>query len=252
MAMTVLEQETVTLRPELRLAAQPFDSAFLGGPVYRLATEATLDHDDVRRLEAWAEEAGAALVVARVTSTGGAVFVGSRFRRVEMLITLERSLAGAPVSMPAGIRLSEPKDAEACAAIAAASFTDDRYHVDPNTAHAANDIKAAWARNDVQGRADTGFVAVSGREIIGFNLCLLEGDVALIDLIATASAWRGRGFGRALVRAALAHYREKARAMRVGTQMTNAASLALYRAEGFVEVARADTWHLTPSTALRA
>ena len=251
MVMTVLEQEAVTLRPDLRLVAQPFDSVFLGGPVYRLAAGTTLDHDDVRRLEVWAEEAGAALVVARVASTGGAVFVGSRFRRVEMLITLERSLAGAPVSMPAGVRLSEPEDAEACAAIAAASFTDDRYHVDPNTAHAADAIKAAWARNDVQGRADTGFVAVSGREIIGFNLCLLEGDVALIDLIATASAWRGRGFGRALVRAALAHYRGKARAMRVGTQATNAASLALYRTEGFAEVARADTWHLTPSTALR-
>lgn len=252
MAMTVLEQGAVTLRPELRLAAQPFDSAFLGGPVYRLATGTTLDHDDVRRLEVWAEESGAALVVARIAPAGAAAFADSRFRRVETLITLERSLIGAPVSTPTGIRLSRPEDAEACAAIAAAGFADDRYHADPNTAHAADAIKAAWTRNDVRGRADAGFVAVSGHEIIGFNFCLLEGDVALIDLIATASAWRGRGFGRALVRAALAHYRGKARAMRVGTQATNAASLALYRAEGFVEAARADTWHLTPSAAPRA
>ena len=250
--MTVLEQKTVTLRPELRLTAQPFDSAFLGGPVYRLAAGTTLDHDDVRRVEVWAEETGAALVVARVAPADAAAFAGARFRRVETLITLERSLAGAPASTPTGIRLSKPEDAEACAAIAAASFTDDRYHADPNTAHAADAIKAAWTRNDVRGRADAGFIAVSGHEVIGFNLCLLEGDVALTDLIATASAWRGRGFGRALVRAALAHYRGKARAMRVGTQATNAASLALYRAEGFVEVARADTWHLTPSAALRA
>lgn len=245
--MTVSEKDTVALGPALRLTAQPFDSAFLGGPVYRLAGGTTLGHDDVRKVEAWAEGTDAALVIARAASPDAAAFAGSRFRRVETLVTLERSLANAPASIPAGIRFSRPEDAEACADIAAASFTDDRYHADPNTVHAADAIKAAWARNDVQGRADAGFVAVSGRAIIGFNLCLLGNGVASIDLIATSSAWRGRGFGRALVRAALAHYRERARVMQVGTQATNTASLALYRAEGFAEVARADTWHLTPA-----
>lgn len=252
MAVTVPEKDIVTLGPMLRLTAQPFDAAFLGGPVYRLVAGTTLSRDDVRTVEAWAENTGAALVVTRAASAGKAVFSGSRFRRVETLITLERSLVSAPVSIPAGVRFSESEDAEACAAIAAVSFVDDRYHADPDTAHAADAIKAAWARNGVQGRADTGFIAVSGRAIAGFNLCLLKGEVASIDLIAMAVAWRGRGFGRALVRAALAHYRGKARAMRVGTQATNAASLALYRTEGFVEVARADTWHLTPAVNLRA
>ena len=66
MAVTVPEKDIVILGPMLRLTAQPFDAMFLGGPVYRLAAGTTLSRDDVRAVDAWAEETGAVLVVARV------------------------------------------------------------------------------------------------------------------------------------------------------------------------------------------
>jgi ribosomal protein S18 acetylase RimI-like enzyme len=98
-------------------------------------------------------------------------------------------------------------------------------------------------RNACAGRADAVLVAREGGRVVGFNACLLNGDRAVIDLIAVAETAQGRGCGRKLVDGALACYAGKATEMRVGTQSRNLASLALYRACGFAVVETAMTLH---------
>jgi ribosomal protein S18 acetylase RimI-like enzyme len=226
------------------LDRQPFDEGFLGGPVYRLldpSPDATL----LRSLEEWAVAEAAVLVIARVDETKAGVFSDTGFRLVERLITYQRDLNHPAPGPSEPVRMAKETDIDGCAEIAQHAFSHDRYHADPMTKHVAADIKAAWTRNDLAGRADTCFVAERDQVVAGFNLCLLRDEVAVIDLIATAPNAQRRGVGRDLVRAALRHYIGRATTMRVGTQASNEASLALYESEGFQMVSRQSTFHLS-------
>jgi ribosomal protein S18 acetylase RimI-like enzyme len=146
-----------------------------------------------------------------------------------------------------GIRFATLADHAACAAIGRAAFRFDRYHADTRLDPAFGDrIKEAWVLNDLAGRADVSLVAVSSGTVVGFNLCLLSGDVATIDLIAVAAGHQGRGIGRRLTEAGARHYADRARSYRAGTQANNVASVALYRRLGFRVVAEAVTYHWMP------
>jgi ribosomal protein S18 acetylase RimI-like enzyme len=162
-----------------------------------------------------------------VLQTGG-------FHVVECLLTLARPLDRGAPPKPAGVRLATPADAEACARIGAAAFRYDRFHADPAIDDKRADaLKSAWARNAVRGRADAVFVTYEGSVVTGFNACLLRGNTAIIDLIGVAPTHQGRGLGRALTQAALAHFAGRAERMLVGTQSCNYGSLALYHGQGF-------------------
>ncbi len=110
----------------------------------------------------------------------------------------------------------------------------------------ADEIKARWARNGVNGRADAPLIVREGGAVAGFNLCMRKGEDAVIDLIAVDRRWQGRGLGRKLVEGALAHYAGAAPTMWVSTQEANVASVALYRSAGFALHSVAETWHWTP------
>jgi ribosomal protein S18 acetylase RimI-like enzyme len=249
--------------PELadgaRLDPQPFESALLPGPAFRLRLpDEAADHrptPGLGGLAAWASETGVGLVTARVPAAAAglqAALAGAGFRAIERLVTLERTLE-AGEAWPAGVRRGDPADAEPCAAIARTTFRHDRFHADPQIEPAVADaLKARWVLNAFAGRADCCLVAGEPGQVTGFNLCLRTGDLAVIDLIAVAADAQGRGIGRSLVAASLAHYAAAGAArLRVGTQATNVASLALYRRAGFVPVAEAVTFHLVPRQARR-
>lgn len=201
------------------------------------------------------EAEGARLVTCRRPesdrSTLAALQAGG-FRVVECLLTLARSLNHGILSKPIGVALASAADADGCGAIGAAAFRYDRFHADcAIDERRASALKSAWARNSVLGRADAVFVTRSGGSVTGFNACLLRGDTAIIDLIGVAPQQQGKGLGRALVAAALAHYSGRARRMLVGTQSCNFGSLALYQGLGFrVESSalslHAHLWHRSP------
>jgi ribosomal protein S18 acetylase RimI-like enzyme len=54
------------------------------------------------------------------------------------------------------------------------------------------------------------------------------------------------GLGKALVEAAIRHYAGVVPVMRVGTQITNEASMAIYAAKGFTKTNEMVTFHWTP------
>lgn len=219
---------------------QPFDAAFLGGPVWRLD-----DPADAEPVVAAARAAGVRLVFCR-TDVGVDLFAAG-FRRVEELVTYEKALSGA-APMPPSVRIATPEDAEPVADLAETAFRFDRWHADPHIPDfAADAFKAAWMANNVRGRADSVLLAVDeGGTVQGFNAVLLRDDTAVVDLIAVAAEAQGRGIGTSLLRAAEAHYAPRARRIRIGTQANNTTSRRLYERLDYREAAHAATWHWTP------
>ena len=152
---------------------------------------------------------------------------------VECLMTLSHPLKDVPAA-EADIAARDETDAAGCASVGARAFRFDRFHADPLVDDAAADaLKGTWARNAVLGRADRVFVTRERDRITGFNACLLRDGNAIIDLIGVDPDFQGRGLGRRLVNAALAHYSGRAARLAVGTQSANHVSLALYQRAGF-------------------
>ena len=234
------------------IAARPFESECLSRRVASIGALATLPNRSAELAGLLAGalyllvEDGMSLLSCRRPETNVAEIAAlnkAGFREVERLITLSRPF-NETAGMPDGISMARPEDVETCAAIAGEAFSYDRFHVDPRVDNSAADrLKAQWARNSLRGRADAVFVARDGDKAVGFNACMLAGDTAVIDLICVAGLYRGRGIARALTHASLAHYAGKAKEMKVGTQSTNGASLALYRMAGFRDVSTAVTLH---------
>lgn len=226
------------------MTPQPFDSGILGGPVYR--AEVT-EVGQIPLLES-SVPADAVLVTARVRPDWANVMAMTRFREIERLVSFERPLSASEGgALPEGVRLANHNDAEACADIAGRCFSFDRYHVDPEIDDAAADeSKRAWARNNVMGRGDVGFLAEFRGKVIAFNLCLRGEDWALIDLIAVAPEAQGLGLGKTLVEAAIRHYAGIVPVLRVGTQINNEASKSIYSANGFTRSSEMVTFHWTP------
>jgi ribosomal protein S18 acetylase RimI-like enzyme len=82
--------------------------------------------------------------------------------------------------------------------------------------------------------------------VVGFNQLLRTGREAVIDLIAVAPTAQHQGYGKAMVAAGLRAYASHADTMRVGTQGSNRASLALYHTVGFTVLQEQLTYHFVP------
>lgn len=152
------------------------------------------------------------------------------FAVMDVNVLLERP-AGALARLGAA-REAMPDDASAVTSLASEVFVYDRFHRDPAIGHAtASRLKAEWAGNYFRGaRGDRMIVAEDGGHVCGFLQLLTAADGAtVIDLIAVGPQNRGRGCARAMITLAAAD----GRPMRVGTQIANLPSLALYESLGF-------------------
>ena len=233
---------------EARLQINDFETDLLGVPVGKLVIlgndggKGAADH--LGQLVAGWSEKRIWLVSCRVPEMSPMIHAleGNGFQAVETLVTFRHALADVPTAE--GVEPALPAEADACIAIARHAFTRDRLHRDPRIPDAAADlVREHWVRNDLGGRADASLVVHVEGAVVGFNLCLLEGDEAVIDLIAVDVDHQHRGIGRRLVEGALARYRGRARTMRVGTQADNTASIKLYLGTGFMETDRKITLH---------
>ena len=220
---------------------QAFETDLLGVPVGKLFVTDGAVPDALAG--GWRND-GVWLVTARVAETSDIIpsLEELGFRAVETLVTLRHDLSGADAAP--GVRLAEVNEFEDCLGVANRAFVNDRLHRDPLVPDwVADKIRSQWVLNNLESRGDASFVVSDDDGVAGFNLCLMEGGDAVIDLIAVDTGRQKKGFGRALVNGALGHYRGKAETMRVGTQADNEPSIALYRGTGFVEIKRQVTLH---------
>jgi ribosomal-protein-alanine N-acetyltransferase len=93
------------------------------------------------------------------------------------------------------------------------------------------------------------------RRVAGFLMLRTAGDDTELITIAVDPKWRGKGVGRALLRAAFEDLlMSRAKRMVLEVAADNPAAIALYRKEGFTEIGRRDGYYARadgkPATAL--
>lgn len=230
---TIFEADGV---PHFTADVDAWLSAVMGCRVNRISRAAA---PDATGAAAWAEALAApgfsyaklpcqAVVAAQRLEDAG-------FRYVDVGIVLDADRSAVPARATTGVRPATPQDEAAVAALATSAFRWSRFHLDPAVPNAlANRIKGAWAANYFSGRrGDHMVVAEADGSIAGFLQLLYDSERRLvIDLIAVGSAWRGRGLASAMIAHAAAQWAGEA-GLRVGTQLANRDSFALYQRLGF-------------------
>ena len=162
------------------------------------------------------------------------LLVDGGFCLMESLLTFTRRIDTAPPKPEPDISLLRSGEEAACLEIIPGMFGHSRYHQDSRIGvQRAERLKRAWVENNCRGRADTVFVAHKQGRVAGFNSCLLDDGLVIVDLMGVAEDARHKGVGKALIVAALVHYAGRARWIFAGTSSRNRASVNLYGHCGF-------------------
>ena len=125
-------------------------------------------------------------------------------------------------------------------AIARAGHTDSRYYHDPGFPRAGcDDLYSTWIKRSLEGAiADIVFVPVIDGAAAGYVTCKRDAEPAKtgwIGLVGVGPQARGRGVGSALIRRAIAWFRESGvEEVLVVTQGRNEAAKRLYERSGFL------------------
>jgi GNAT superfamily N-acetyltransferase len=236
----------------VRIEASPFDSTHYGLSIGRLVRD---DSDGPSELSAAIETArreGFAVVFLRLADDDPLRDALARdgHAPVDTLVTstLGRDRVAIPGNDAVAIehhdRIEDPADVAAIAAITAESIRRSHLHADPRLPIArTREVYAAWARNDVTGRAQRTITARIDGEIIGYLTVLTTPGTAVIDLVTVAPRWHGRRVGSRLIASFIDWIGDRAIVATVGTQADNPA-LRLYASCGFVPTATHCTYHL--------
>jgi GNAT superfamily N-acetyltransferase len=231
------------------IEASTFDSEIFGIPIGRARLYKADDLDHV--IEA-GRQARLAVVFARADAAGP-IMPQLAARGVTPLETLVTS-TWQPQQRAASVSIREAvvehhdvlddDEADQIAAITAEAITTSHFHADQRLSRKhTRMLYAAWAKNDVTGRAQRTLVVREQSAIAGYMTVLVRGELAIIDLIAVAPRHHGKGLGSALLASFLDWVGASGVNAKVGTQSDNRA-LALYRRFGFVPTTTEVTYHL--------
>ncbi|MFN9368455.1 MAG: GNAT family N-acetyltransferase [Planctomycetia bacterium] len=231
MASTFVSEELCT--------ALPWDSAFWGYPLARLNAP-TLTEERVQQALAWCRRHSIRCLTFAACGTCPqtlAVAAAAGFRFVDVRVELERPVQPCPAG-DAAVRPARPGDRDALCRLARTAHRDTRFFKDGSFARSrAEDLYATWICRDLDAHVVLVWAAPGEPHGIGgYVSCAAGADAATgrISLLAVDPWLRGRGIGRSLVTAAVAHVaRLGADTVAVATQATNVAALRLYERAGF-------------------
>jgi GNAT superfamily N-acetyltransferase len=236
----------------MRVQVSPFDSKHYGLHVGRLVRD---DADGAAELNAAIEAARRdRLAVVFVRLADGDPLCGVLEREghapVDTLVTSTLGRDRPAIRCNAAIavehrdRLEDPADVAAVASITTETIRTSHLHADPRLPVAnTRELYAAWARNDVTGRAQRTIVARAGGELIGYLTVLATAGAAVIDLVAVTASWHGLGVGSTLLASFIEWIADRELVATIGTQADNPAR-RLYARCGFVPTAKHFTYHL--------
>ena len=179
------------------------------------------------------------------------------FRLVDVGIDSTFSLRSAatseaPPMLP--VRAARTDDLPRLQEIAGDAFAHSRFTADPFFSdEQTRAFYERWIANLAGGLAQAVLVCDLAGEVAGFVSCALKAEEGRIPLIATAATRRHHGIGRGLVSAALQWFAGAgAQVVRVKTQASNYAALALYHRAGFTVSSAELTFSITPASMARA
>lgn len=163
------------------------------------------------------------------------------FRFVDIRVTLNRMLDAVPNgrgSAWTGIRAVRPSDVAGLKEIATAVYKDSRFYFDTGFPPAKADaLYAAWIERSCEGSglADATLVAEGDERAEGYiTVKMATPALGRIGLVGVHAEHRGKGVGKALIRAAIEWFRAGgAREVEVVTQGRNVAAQRLYQGCGF-------------------
>jgi dTDP-4-amino-4,6-dideoxy-D-galactose acyltransferase len=219
-----------------------WDSEFFGVPTGRVLGD-TLDAARVSEIDDWARGRGVKLLYFRARSDDPAtarVAEEAGFRLVDVRMTFEREVVGAPAPLAAGIRAYAAGDLAAVRAIARTAYVDSRFYADGRIPRERCDaLYDRWTVQACDGGAARVLVAEEAGRVVGYVTCDLSRDGSgAIGLIGVDEQFRGRGIGRRLVEGAVAWAAERGQArLIVVTQGRNVGAQRLYQRCGFVTLA---------------
>jgi GNAT superfamily N-acetyltransferase len=243
----------------MRLIPCPFDSEHYGLAIGRLIRDPGDGPAELDAAIAAARRERCAVVFVRLTGADplrGALEQAGHAPVDTLVTSTLAARAGVPRSPEAAPeltiehhdRLADPADVAAVAAITREAIRSSHLHADPRLpVERTRALYAAWAVNDVTGRAQPTIVARAGRALVGYLAVVATPEAAMVDLVAVAAAWRGRGAGASLIAGFIDWLGDRpddrAAVATVGTQAGNPA-LRLYARCGFVPAATHVTYHL--------
>ena len=144
-------------------------------------------------------------------------------------------------------RFSQKSDENEVRSLAREIFSQNRFHRDPRISNdLASRIKEEWAGNFYHGQRGDWMVVFKDEFGVGGFLQLIKfsEDIIIIDLIAVSKRLQRRGIARSMIYFALINCIDQPVILRVGTQLSNIASIALYQNLGFKIISTAYQLHL--------
>lgn len=223
-----------------RWEVRPWDSGFFG----RRLAQVTGHQATAPDLEAAIEQARAASVECLYFLADAAdrdtvrAAEATGFSLVDVRLTLERIVAngGAASTPDAAIRPARLEDLPLLSALARTSHRNTRFHIDPHfDPQRSDEMYVVWIERSVRGElADAVFVADADGAARGY-ITVSGGDAASsIGLVAVEAAYRGRGLGDRLLRAAVQWTAARGLGrVSVVTQGRSAPSIRFYERAGF-------------------
>lgn len=226
------------------LRASPWDTDVLGVPTGRI--EAFRPEGDPPDPRGWADELDLQHLSLRlpfVDVAGMRALEQVGFRVADVSLSLvHQGHTPTERDVAVTIRSATEDDRDVLSQLAAGAFAVTRFHLDPKIGSGRADaLYARWATDALARSADDVLVADLDGTAVGFVVCKLDAlapkvlghEIGEIDLIAVGGEARGKGVGRALVDAALAHMLNHAPRVEVMTSASNSSALRLYQRAGF-------------------
>ena len=228
----------------------PWDSEFFGCRIARVCGD-TLRQEPALQIDGWcrSNRIRGLYFLARADDPGTIQTAEQHgFGLVDIRVTFEHRLTmnSQKLIRPtlhgiACLRPVQPDDLSGLQAMARTGHGETRFFSDTHFPRPrAEELYSTWVALEVQGRAQTVFVAASAtNQPLGYVSCHLdtvrrEGQIGLVGV---SSEVRGRGIGKSLVLGAMDWYRDQgAKRVTVVTQGKNRTAQRLYQQCGFISL----------------